>query len=67
MKGRFYMKKIIAILMCLVFTLTIMSCAASEEEIIPEYNSRVSGDIDLLGKTFVYGMEQSYFFEGADS
>ena len=61
------MKKIIAILMCLCFTLTIMSCSSSEEEIIPEYNSRVSGDIDLSGKTFVYGMTQSYFFEGEDS
>jgi len=61
------MKKVIAILLCLVFTLTIMSCAVSEEEIVPEYDSTVSGNIDLLGKTFVYGMVQDYFFEGADS
>ncbi|MBE6896594.1 MAG: hypothetical protein E7477_05770 [Ruminococcaceae bacterium] len=61
------MKKIIAILMCLVFTLTIMSCAASEEEIVPDYDSNVSDQIDLDGKTFIYGMVQDYFFEGADS
>ncbi|MBO5299085.1 MAG: hypothetical protein J6B51_03295, partial [Clostridia bacterium] len=61
------MKKVIAILLCIVFTLTIMSCAVSEEEIAPEYDSTVSGNIDLLGKTFVYGMVASYFFEGSDS
>jgi len=61
------MKKIIAIFVCFVFSFLCVSCMTNEEEIIPEYSSAFSGEVDLDGKNFVYGMEQSYFFEGADS
>ena len=61
------MKKIITILLCIAFAFAIVSCAATEEEVVPEYQSGISGDVDYQGKTFVYGMVKDYFFEGEDS
>ncbi|MBE6897081.1 MAG: hypothetical protein E7477_08310 [Ruminococcaceae bacterium] len=48
------MKRIISVFLCFVFTFLFVSCAPSEE-IIPEYSSDVSGDIDLGGKVFKMG------------
>lgn len=60
------MKKIISLFLCFVFTFILFSCS-SEEELVPEYSSEISGEIDLNGKNFIYGMVASYFFEGSDS
>ena len=48
------MRKIVSLLLCLTFVFSLVSCA-SVEEIVPEYTSEVSGEIDLGGKVFKMG------------
>ncbi len=48
------MKKIVSLLLCLTFVFSFVSCA-TVEEIVPEYTSEVSGEIDLGGKVFKMG------------
>ena len=48
------MKKIISLLLCLTFVFSFVSCT-TVEEIVPEYTSEVSGEIDLGGKVFKMG------------
>lgn len=48
------MKRIISLALCLVFALTFVSCAATEE-IVPEYITQVSDEIDFDGKVFKMG------------
>jgi hypothetical protein len=62
------LKRIIAFVLCSVFLLLCISCAAEQgEEIPPAYNEVLPGELDLDNKTFVFGMVKDYFFEGKDS
>ncbi|MBQ6051865.1 MAG: hypothetical protein IJL30_01090 [Clostridia bacterium] len=61
------MKRIIASVLCLVFALLFVSCAAVEE-IVPEYVSDTDASgANLGGQRLIMGMVKDYFFEGADS
>ena len=62
------MKKVTSLFLCIILVFSLVSCASSAPEIVPEYDASVSeDDIDLGGKTLIMGMVQDYFFEGADS
>lgn len=62
------MKKVTSLFLCIILIFSLVSCASSAPEIVPEYDASVSeDDIDLGGKTLIMGMVQDYFFEGADS
>ncbi|MBO5036850.1 MAG: extracellular solute-binding protein [Clostridia bacterium] len=62
------MKKILSLILCCIFLFGCVSCANEQQEDINlDYNSGISGDVDLDGKHFVFAMVQDYFFEGADS
>ena len=61
-------QKIIPVLFCAVFVFVCVSCSTGNpEEIVPEYINDIPGEIDLNGKTYVFGMVKDYFFEGKDS
>jgi hypothetical protein len=63
-----FLKKTAALVLCAVFILICVSCAAEQgEELAPEYTTILPGDLDLNNKTFVFGMVKDYFFEGKDS
>ena len=58
---------IISFLLCMVMVLLVACSAGQIDEVIPEYSSSITGDLDLNGKNFVFGMVKDYFFEGKDS
>ncbi len=58
---------IISFLLCVVMILLVACSAGQSDEVIPEYSSSITGDLDLSGKNFVFGMVKDYFFEGKDS
>ena len=60
------LKRSVAFVLCLLFILISVSCAAEKEEVAPEFNSDIR-DIDFNNRTFVFGMVRDYFFEGKDS
>lgn len=62
------MRKILSTMICAIMLFTCISCASTEPEIVPDYDSSYSEeDVDLNDRTLVMGMVQDYFFEGENS
>ena len=59
------MRKILSMLISIIFIFSAVSCA-STEEIVPEYIASV-GEIDLGGRTMTMALVPDYFFEGDNS
>ncbi|MBO5298631.1 MAG: hypothetical protein J6B51_00955, partial [Clostridia bacterium] len=60
------MKKVTSLFLCIILIFSLISCATTEPEIVPEYDSSIPEDgLDLNGAVIIIGGENGYEESGS--